>query len=604
MRTCPSCRNDYADDMDFCPRDATRLVPGYAATQIAVATGLNGRYRVVRKLGAGGMGAVFLAEQVNLGNRPVAIKVLRRSLADDAEFLSRFREEAASTGRIRHQNVVTVYECGQSDDGSPYIAMEYLEGETLRQTLARRGALPAAEAGEILTQAARGLSAAHRLGIIHRDLKPDNLFLTHDDEGRPLVKIVDFGIAKMRESSTHTVTGLTIGTPAYMSVEQASGMRGEELDARSDVYTLGIVAYEMLSGRVPFQADTPLACVRKHLVEAPPPIRAIRPGLVIAPALEQAVMKALAKDREQRYGSVAEFARAFGQAISPIAAVRPEAHALPPKVEPQLDTPVKRQAAAAGGVESRDRSSLWLMGLGGLALFVIALVFFFNFGDAQAPVAAKHVDASPAPIAPQTPAPIVPPPQASASKPTQTEAVPARPANRPVRVTAPSLIRKVTPIYPQLARQARIAGTVKLNAKISKDGRIENLTLISGHPLLVQAAEDAVRQWVYKPTQLNGEPMEVVTTIDVNFTLSDTNTSPSDKKSAGAGESGGLDERTKAVKAAMFVGDLLFRRGEYDKAIAEYDKGLDAEPGNAELKGRVDRAQTAKNAERRLGIGN
>ena len=204
-------------------------------------SGFSGRYQIVRRLGAGGMGAVFLAQQVNLGHRPVAIKVLHHRLLEDPEFLQRFQDEAASTARICHQNVVTVYESGQADDGSPYIAMEFLEGETLRQTLQRLGALPPSACAEILQQVARGLHAAHKIGIVHRDLKPDNVFLTHDGEGKPLAKIVDFGIAKMRESSTHTMTGLTVGTPAYMSVEQASGMRSDELDRRSDIYSLGIV---------------------------------------------------------------------------------------------------------------------------------------------------------------------------------------------------------------------------------------------------------------------------------------------------------------------------------------------------------------------------
>jgi serine/threonine protein kinase len=190
------------------------------------------------------MGGVFLAEQIAVGNRPVALKVLSRKLLDDPDFLLRFQNEAASTGRIHHPNVVTIYESGQADDGTPYIAMEFLEGESLRQALAQRGALPVPEVAEILQQTARGLNAAHKLGIIHRDLKPDNIFLTYpDDESvapvsppaqavtlasppaqvegalaptsppAPVqVKIVDFGIAKLRESGAHTQTGTVLGT--------------------------------------------------------------------------------------------------------------------------------------------------------------------------------------------------------------------------------------------------------------------------------------------------------------------------------------------------------------------------------------------------------
>jgi serine/threonine protein kinase len=265
------------------------------------------------------MGTVFLAEQVAVGNRPVALKLLQRNLLDDPEFLTRFHLEASSTGRVRHPNVVTIYESGQDEEGTPYIAMEYLEGETLRQAMQARSVLSPAEAAEILEQAGRGLNAAHKLGIIHRDLKPDNIFLTHDDEGKLLVKVVDFGIAKLREVSTHTVTGSFLGTPAYMSFEQAAGMRSDELDVRSDVYSLGIVAYEMLTGRVPFDSDTTLGFVRKHLTELPPRFQTVSPDLVRLPQLENVVMKALAKDRDQRYATVLEFVREFVQAAKPSA---------------------------------------------------------------------------------------------------------------------------------------------------------------------------------------------------------------------------------------------------------------------------------------------
>ena len=317
MKICPTCQNAYPDDFALCPRDGAPLAAPAMATEAQLAAGLSRRYRIVRRLGQGGMGTVFLAEQIGVGNRPVALKVLNRKLLDDPDFLLRFQNEAGSTGRIRHPNVVTIYESGQADDGTPYIAMEFLEGESLREALKRRGALPVPEVAEILQQAARGLNAAHKLGIIHRDLKPDNIFLTRGDEDELMVKVVDFGIAKLRESATHTQTGMVLGTPAYMSYEQASGMRSDELDARSDVYSLGVVVYEMLTGRVPFHSDTPLGYVRKHMMEEPPPFRAVAPGLGVPPAVESAVMKALVKDRDQRYASALDFARAFMAATQP-----------------------------------------------------------------------------------------------------------------------------------------------------------------------------------------------------------------------------------------------------------------------------------------------
>jgi serine/threonine-protein kinase len=266
------------------------------------------------------MGTVFLAEQIGVGNRLVALKVLNRKLLDDPGFLLRFQNEAASTGRIHHPNVVSIFESAQGDDGTPYIAMEFLKGESLRETLQGRGALPLPEVAEILQQAAGGLNAAHRLGIIHGDLKPDNIFLTRSDGGELVVKVADFGIAKLRESAMHTQTGMVLGTPAYTSCEQAWGMRSDQLDARSDIYSLGVVVYEMLSGRVPFHSVTLFGYLCMHMLEEPPPFRAVALNLRVPPKVEAVVMKALKKEREERYQSALEFANAFVAAAQPVSA--------------------------------------------------------------------------------------------------------------------------------------------------------------------------------------------------------------------------------------------------------------------------------------------
>lgn len=327
MNSDPACGLQSRDAGSLFESSVASLPISIAATQAGLAAELTARYRLIRRLGEGGMGVVFLAEQIALGNRPVALKVLRRQFLDCPEFLQRFHEEADSTARIRHHNVVTIYEWGQLEDGLPYIAMEYIDGQSLREILKRRGALPAVEAAEILRQIASGLDAAHKLGIVHRDLKPDNILLAEGDENRPLVKIVDFGIAKMRQSTTETAAGLLVGTPAYMSFEQASGMRGAELDCRSDVYALGIVAYEMLTGRVPFYADTALECLRKHLTEPPPSLCWVRPDILLPQQVERAVMRALAKDREERYPSAMEFSSQFVAAVAaqPMEVQKPQA---------------------------------------------------------------------------------------------------------------------------------------------------------------------------------------------------------------------------------------------------------------------------------------
>jgi eukaryotic-like serine/threonine-protein kinase len=330
MKVCPSCQSTYPDDYSVCPRDGAPLTAQSTETEAQLAAGLSRRYRIVRRLGNGGMGTVFLAQQIGVGNRPVALKVLNHKLLDDPEFLLRFQNEAGSTGRISHPNVVTIYESAQAKDGTPFIAMEFLEGESLADTLMRRGALPVTEAADILLQAARGLNAAHKLGIIHRDLKPDNIFLTHNDEGKLVVKVVDFGIAKMRESPIHTKVGVPC-TPAYMSPEQASGMRSDELDARSDIYSLGVVVYKMVAGRLPFQSDTDFGYADKHKSEEPPPFSAVAPGLGIPPAVESAIMKALVKDREKRYAFALDFARELASAAQP-----------PPRAEAPVQLPATR----------------------------------------------------------------------------------------------------------------------------------------------------------------------------------------------------------------------------------------------------------------------
>jgi len=285
--------------------------------------------------------------------------------------------------------------------------MEYLEGESLRHALTRRGALPVPEVAEILQQAARGLNAAHKLGIIHRDLKPDNIFLTYpDDVGAPLVgahdtvafahdvgaglvpalsvgtadtgraqdpplrpvvvKLADFGIAKLRETGMQTQTGMVLGTHAYMSFEQASGMRSDQLDARSDIYSLGVVVYEMLTGRTPFHSDTPVGYLRMHMQEDPPPFRTVKPDLPALPQLESVVMKALTKDRGLRYGSVLEFARAFAEAAVP-APVKVGAVREPPLRDrdtmsqpPGPPTPRPAISGATGTGATRSRLILWV----------------------------------------------------------------------------------------------------------------------------------------------------------------------------------------------------------------------------------------------------
>jgi eukaryotic-like serine/threonine-protein kinase len=257
---------------------------------------LGGRYRVERRLGAGGMAEVFYGFDTVL-NRPVAIKILAPQYARDASFVDRFRREAQAAARLNHPNVVAVYDSG-SDDGTHFIVMEFVEGRTLADFLAKGGKLAPAKAVEIAERIADALQAAHTQGVIHRDVKSANVMVTREGT----VKVMDFGIARMAEGDNVTQTAAVLGTASYLSPEQA---QGRPVDARSDIYSLGVVLYEMLTGGVPFVGDTAVAVAYKHVQETPPLPSTKNPE--VSPALDAVVMRAMAKNPANRYQTAEEF---------------------------------------------------------------------------------------------------------------------------------------------------------------------------------------------------------------------------------------------------------------------------------------------------------
>src|SRR6266849_1470909 len=267
-----------------------------------------GQYEIIALLGQGGMATVYRARQVSV-NRDVAIKVIRPDLAQTSEFLQRFRREAQMGASLSHPYIVKVFDFGETDD-SVYLVMELLKGGSLAELLAKER-LPLATTTRLIEQIASALDYAHHLGIIHRDLKPQNVIL--DDQGNAL--LTDFGIAKIvNESSVLTKTGAAMGTPSYMAPEQ---WQGQALDARTDEYALAIMAFEMLSGALPFQADTPFGFMYMHIHEAPASLRMLRADL--PPRLEAVISKALAKSPDQRYSSAGEFAKALTEASVSVA---------------------------------------------------------------------------------------------------------------------------------------------------------------------------------------------------------------------------------------------------------------------------------------------
>src|SRR6266516_1290919 len=268
MKICPVCSTEYPDDVKFCPNDGQTLRSAAPANDL-VGQVVADRYHVVKKLGEGGMGQVYLAEHVKMGRRS-AIKVMNPSMVHDPDAVARFNREAANASRINHPNVCAIYDFGETPDGLIYLAMEFIEGEPLTELIEREGALPVPRAAAIFLQTADALQAAHDLGIVHRDLKPDNIMLSRRKGGGDTVKVVDFGIAKAvggdEAGQKVTKTGLVVGTPEFMSPEQLSG---DKLDGRSDLYSLALVFYRMLAGKLPFEATTVQETMIKRLTDEP-----------------------------------------------------------------------------------------------------------------------------------------------------------------------------------------------------------------------------------------------------------------------------------------------------------------------------------------------
>src|SRR5437870_8666472 len=298
MLQCPRCGRQFSDDALTCPDDLTPLQADTTIADVPVdpLIGLvfEGKYRLDERLGGGGMGTVYRASHL-LIDRPVAIKVLSQRFVGDQTAQHRFRREARAAGRMQHPNAVSVNDFGTTEDGWLYIVMELLEGRTLRDLLAHEAPLDPARAVSFMLQACAAVGAAHDAKLIHRDLKPANIFIEQRPDLPAVVKVLDFGVAKFMveeleddDYQTLTQVGAIIGTPRYMSPEQCTGLA---LTPASDVYSLGIILYEMLTGVTPFSADTPLAVAMKQVTEAPVPPRELIPS--IPRELERVIFHAL-----------------------------------------------------------------------------------------------------------------------------------------------------------------------------------------------------------------------------------------------------------------------------------------------------------------------
>ena len=313
LKLCPTCGAEYPANERFCPRDGTALRAQGSSAGDLVGSIIAERYHVIKKLGEGGMGQVYLAEHVKMG-RKSAVKVMNPGMVHDADAISRFNREAANASRINHPNVAGIYDFGETPDGLIYLAMEFIEGEALTDVVKSHGALPPTRAADITRQAAEGLAVAHDMGIVHRDLKPDNIMIAKNRDGSDCVKVVDFGIAKANsENQKVTRTGMVVGTPEYMSPEQ---LAGDKLNGQSDIYSLALVAFNMLTGKLPFPSETVQESMIMRLTDKPRALTEMNPSLPWTPEVQAVMDRALERDAKLRYQSASEFGQALWNAIA------------------------------------------------------------------------------------------------------------------------------------------------------------------------------------------------------------------------------------------------------------------------------------------------
>jgi len=392
---------------------------GMQSCAIAMIGETIGNYVIRSKIGEGGMGAVYLAEHARLGRR-VAVKVLLPHLGGSAEIVARFFNEAKAATDIKNEHIIDVLDFGELRDGSSYIVMEWLEGQSLADLLTRER-LPIARTMHIARGIGEALAAAHARGIVHRDLKPDNIFLVTRGGDPDFVKVLDFGIAKLtlaNAGDVRTQTGAMMGTPLYMAPEQ---IKGAHVDQRTDIYAMGIILYQMLTGVLPFQVTTLTDLLIAHTTQTPPPLRTHDP--TIPTAVESVVLHALEKDPPRRFASVEELVRAFASAstevVAPVSALASTAYA--PSVTQQAARPNPNHALLALG------------GLGAVVLGLVTVVAVYLWprsspleaASASAPIATNiplaSVEslASPTPVAEASSTP-APSPSTVASAPAST----------------------------------------------------------------------------------------------------------------------------------------------------------------------------------------
>jgi serine/threonine protein kinase len=408
---CLHCRSEIDPKYKACPycgEPITEFMRRYADSP------LDGKYQILARLGVGGMGEVYKALHIHL-NALRVIKLMRSGIAQDQSAHERFLREARLATKIHHPNVAALYDFAALDDGAHYMVSEYIEGINLHELINERGPLSPRYAATLAVQALMGLDAIHRAGIVHRDVSPENLMVTRDDEGNELVKIIDLGIAKQGGDSTEnkTKTGMFVGKWKYCSPEHLGIVgEGERIDGRADIYSFGIVLYEMLTGVPPFQAETPHRYLMMHASQPPRPLHETNPTITASPELEALIFRALEKDRNKRFATAREFAKAIEALIPelddkpgalPVLPTAAELTAEPTRPSVDLQAPtqpelastmktvgIERPLVVAPAVEEPRRSSLLpSIAMAAAVVAIVAGIFWWRQQQAAKPAAPK-----------------------------------------------------------------------------------------------------------------------------------------------------------------------------------------------------------------------
>lgn len=399
-KVCLECHRQFTGIVKACPHDGSSLVD--IIQDPLIGTVLAGKYEIMSVVGTGGMGVVYKGRQ-HLMDRIVAIKMLRAQHVSDSMSVKRFQQEGKACCLLNHPHVITIYDFGVSPTGQPYMVMDFLEGVSLADIIKQDGQVGVERSIRILMQACEALDHAHRLGVVHRDLKPSNIMLIDYDGEKDFVKVVDFGVAKINspndvEAQRLTQVGEVCGSPVYMSPEQCMGY---ELDNRSDIYSMGVVMYEALTGKLPLLGKTMVDTMSKHISEPPPPFSEARPDLYIPERLEAVIMKALAKDPEQRHQTMDDLARDLDMAIP-----------RPGRSQVLRTTPLEEGAKKEAGGIASALSKMSVLHWVAISILVIGIGF----------VGLKMTESKPAPVNAETPKRNLTPPTPAPVSPSSTTA--------------------------------------------------------------------------------------------------------------------------------------------------------------------------------------